>query len=62
MFLVMEGLVIITMHIAGIVEVDWLKAIIKNLNNFLLKKACKMKDKALDFLGNLIYNIVIFFS
>lgn len=33
----------VTIHIGEIVKVDWLEVLVKNLDNFFLKKAYKTK-------------------
>ena len=50
------------MYIAEIVEANRLKAVVKDFDNFLLREACKIKGKAMNLLGNLTYNIIIFSS
>ena len=62
MFLIIERFVVVAMYILEVLEVDWLKVVIKNLNNFLLEEAYKTKNKALDLLKDLTYNIIIFSS
>lgn len=42
------------------VKIDQLELIMKDFDNLFLKKTCKVEVKALDLLGNLIYNIIFF--
>lgn len=50
----------LALYVAKIVEVDWLELIIKDLDNCFLRETCKTEDETLDFLKNLIYNVVFF--
>ena len=50
------------MYIVEVIEVDRLKVVMKDFDNFLLEKAYKTKSKASDLLRDLTYDIIIFFS